>query len=42
VVYDPRAMDNTRGIFSENVEYASSIEECLKDSECAIIVTEWG
>jgi UDPglucose 6-dehydrogenase len=41
VVYDPKAMDNAKKIFGENVEYASSVEECLKDSECAIIVTEW-
>jgi len=41
VVYDPKAMDNARRIFGGDVEYASSAEECLKDSECAIIVTEW-
>jgi UDPglucose 6-dehydrogenase len=41
VVYDPKAMDNAKKIFGENVEYANSVEECLKDSECAIIVTEW-
>jgi len=41
VVYDPKAMDNAKRIFGEDVEYASNVEECLKDSECAIIVTEW-
>ncbi|MCR6692456.1 MAG: UDP-glucose/GDP-mannose dehydrogenase family protein [archaeon YNP-LCB-003-016] len=41
VVYDPKAMENARRIFGEDVEYASNVEECLKDSECAIIVTEW-
>ena len=41
VVYDPKAMENAKRIFGENVEYAGSIEECLKDSECALIVTEW-
>jgi UDPglucose 6-dehydrogenase len=24
-----------------DVEYAGSVEECLKNSECTIIVTEW-
>ena len=41
VVYDPKAMDNVRRIFGGDVEYAGSVEDCLKDSECAIIVTEW-
>jgi len=39
--YDPNAMSNARKIFGESVEYADSIEECLKGSECALIVTEW-
>jgi UDPglucose 6-dehydrogenase len=37
VVYDPKAMDNAKKIFGENVEYASSVEECLKGSECALL-----
>jgi len=41
VVYDPKAMDNAKKIFGGDVEYANSVEECLKNSECAIIVTEW-
>jgi UDPglucose 6-dehydrogenase len=41
VVYDPKAMNNAKKIFGGDVEYAGSVEECLKDSECAIIVTEW-
>jgi UDPglucose 6-dehydrogenase len=41
VVYDPKAIDNAKKIFGGDVEYAGSVEECLKNSECAIIVTEW-
>jgi UDPglucose 6-dehydrogenase len=41
VVYDPKAMGNARRIFGESVEYAGSVEDCLKGSECALIVTEW-
>jgi UDPglucose 6-dehydrogenase len=40
-VYDPKAMENTRKIFGESVEYAGSVEDCLRGSECALIVTEW-
>jgi len=40
-VYDPKALDNARKIFGESVEYAGSVEECLRNSECALIVTEW-
>jgi UDPglucose 6-dehydrogenase len=41
VVYDPKAMDNARKIFGDTIEYAKSVEDCLRDSECALIVTEW-
>jgi UDPglucose 6-dehydrogenase len=34
-------MENAKKILPENVEYAGSIEECLRNSECALIVTEW-
>jgi len=40
-VYDPKAIENAKKIFSGKVKYAKSIEECLKGSDCAIIVTEW-
>ena len=40
-VYDPKAMGNARKIFGEAVEYAESVDDCLKGSVCAIIVTEW-
>jgi len=41
IVYDPKAMSNARKIFGKSIAYANNIEECLKDSECALIVTEW-
>jgi len=40
-VYDPKAVENARRVFGERVEYAGSVEECLRGSECALIVTEW-
>ncbi|MBC7091572.1 MAG: UDP-glucose/GDP-mannose dehydrogenase family protein, partial [Nitrososphaeria archaeon] len=41
IAYDPRAVENARKIFGEKIEYARNVEECLKDSECALILTEW-
>jgi len=40
-VYDPMAMNNFRKLFKEKITYCSSIDECLKDSDCCFILTEW-
>jgi len=40
-VNDPMAMDNFRKIFGEQIEYSDSIESCLSNSECCVILTEW-
>jgi len=39
--YDPAAIQNAKKIFADKVEYASSAIECLKDTDCCILVTEW-
>ena len=39
--YDPMAMSNAEKILKEKIIYASSAIECLKNADCAIIVTEW-
>jgi len=39
--YDPIAMDNAKSILNSKVQYADSIEEAIKDSDVALIVTEW-
>lgn len=41
-VFDPQAMENTKKIFGESVKYCSSKEECVKDADLCLIVTEWG
>jgi UDPglucose 6-dehydrogenase len=44
VVYDPVAMDNYRALAESNgktIEYAKSGLECIRDADCAIVVTEW-
>jgi len=40
-VYDPMAADNFRKLFKEKITYCSSIDECLRDSDCCLILTEW-
>ncbi len=40
-VYDPKAMDNARKILGNNVEYASSMDEAVKDADVLAILTEW-
>lgn len=41
VVYDPVGEENFKKIFKDKVEYASTVEESLKDAEMAFIFTEW-
>jgi len=40
-VYDPAAVENARRIFGNRVLYASSPIDCIRNADCAIIVTEW-
>ncbi|MFX0105591.1 MAG: UDP-glucose dehydrogenase family protein [Candidatus Hodarchaeota archaeon] len=39
--YDPKALKTAEEELGDKIEYASSIEEALKDSECAFLITEW-
>jgi len=41
IAYDPMAMPNIKKIFKEKINYASSAINCLKNANCAILVTEW-
>ena len=41
-VYDPAGMDNTRQILGDdNIRYANSAKECLKDADFCILSTPW-
>jgi UDPglucose 6-dehydrogenase len=40
-VYDPQATDNAKKIFNDSVEYAPSKEDCVKNTDLCMIVTEW-
>jgi len=39
--YDPVAISKAKSIFGDKIKYASSAIECLKNTDCCIIVTEW-
>jgi UDPglucose 6-dehydrogenase len=39
--YDPKAKDTAEEIFGDKIQYAETIEEALKNSECAFLITEW-
>ena len=41
VGYDPKAKESAEEAIGDDIEYAESIEEALKDSECTLLVTEW-
>jgi len=40
-VHDPRAMGKARKILGDDVEYAGSVEECIRGSDLCILATEW-
>jgi UDPglucose 6-dehydrogenase len=40
-VYDPQAMDNARKVFGSTITYENSKEECVKDADICMILTEW-
>ena len=40
-VYDPIGLDNFKKKFKDRVNYASSINEAIKDKEAVMIMTEW-
>ncbi|MFC1506154.1 UDP-glucose dehydrogenase family protein [Thermoproteota archaeon] len=39
--YDPAAIENSKKMFGDQVFFAKSAQECIKGSDCCIIVTEW-
>ncbi len=41
IVHDPKAIENTRRVFSDKIEYTNSIINALTESQCVIIMTHW-
>jgi UDPglucose 6-dehydrogenase len=39
--YDPQAMENAKQIFGNMVTFCSSKEDCVKDADAVIVMTEW-
>ena len=39
--YDPKAKESAEEALGDKIKYAESIEEALKDSECALLITDW-
>ncbi len=39
--YDPEAMNNTRIMFGDKIEYCDNPYDCLKEADALIIATEW-
>ena len=41
IIHDPKAMENTKKIFKEKINYAKTVEDALSKSQCVIIMTQW-
>jgi UDPglucose 6-dehydrogenase len=40
-VHDPMALENFKNIFGDKIIYCSTINDCIKNSTCCLILTEW-
>ena len=40
-VHDPRAIENTKNVFKNKIDYAKSISDAILGSQCVIIRTQW-
>lgn len=40
-VFDPQAMENSRGVLGDRVVYAGNGENCIKDADLVIIAVPW-
>jgi UDPglucose 6-dehydrogenase len=40
-VYDPEAMENTRKVYGDKINYAKEMYGCLEGADALIIATEW-
>jgi len=39
--YDPAALGNAKRIFGDRIKYCETVDDCLKGTDCSIIITEW-
>jgi len=40
-VHDPMALNNFKKIFGNKLKYCERIDECLKNADCCVILTDW-
>jgi UDPglucose 6-dehydrogenase len=40
-IHDPMALDNTKKVLGDKIEYCRDIVSCITDVECAILMTDW-
>jgi UDPglucose 6-dehydrogenase len=40
-VHDPMALENVKKIFKDKIQYNVNIDNCLKQSDCCIVLTDW-
>ncbi len=40
-VYDPVGLERFKKIFGDKIKYATTIDECIKDKDITMIMTEW-
>jgi len=40
-IFDPKAMENTKNVFNDKIEYAKSLSDSLQKSECVVIMVHW-
>ena len=39
--YDPMAIENSKSILQNKVTFCENIDDCVKESDCCVIMTEW-
>lgn len=40
-VHDPMAINRVKSVFGNSIEYFDKADQCIKNSECCLILTEW-
>ena len=40
-VHDPKAIENTKNVFKNKINYTKSIQDAILGSHCVIIMTQW-
>ena len=39
-IHDPRAIDNTKNVFKDKINYAKAVKDAISGSQCVIIMTQ--